>query len=137
MGEERRLERPVGDERDLVGNRAERALVADVRTRLTDESLRHIAGMKTLQTLNLNYTNITAKGLALIAGLPELRDLRLDSATIGDSEVDVLTSFPKLEHLNIYHTLLTEKAHDSLQQKLPKCQIVWDRESSLPTRRKS
>ncbi|MBK7930431.1 MAG: hypothetical protein IPJ98_24020 [Bryobacterales bacterium] len=99
--------------------------------------MRHIAGMKTLRVLNLNYTNLTAKGLQLIAGMPELRDLRLDSATLGDADIELLASFPKLEHLNIYHTLIGEKAHEALRQKLPNCSIVWDRESALPTRRKS
>ena len=44
---------------------------------------------------------------------------------------------PNLKVLNLYHTLVTEKAYNELKTSLPSCQIIWDRESSLPNRRGS
>ena len=43
----------------------------------------------------------------------------------------------KLKLLNLYHTLVTEKGLETLKAALPACHIIWDRDSSLPTRRGS
>jgi hypothetical protein len=42
-----------------------------------------------------------------------------------------------LKVLNLYHTLVTEPGYRKLKEALPGCQIIWDRDSSLPTRRGS
>ena len=42
-----------------------------------------------------------------------------------------------LKYLNLYHTLVTDKGYQTLKTALPSCEIVYDRESSLPTRRRS
>jgi hypothetical protein len=39
--------------------------------------------------------------------------------------------------LNLYHTLVTETGYQNLKAALPDCRIIWERESSLPTRRGS
>jgi hypothetical protein len=61
----------------------------------------------------------------------------LDSANITDAVVESLATLRTLQDLNLYHTLVTEKGHQALKQALPNCRIVYDVESSLPTRRKS
>ena len=40
-----------------------------------------------------------------------------------------------LKTLNLYHTLVTEKGMRELKASLPSCEIVFDRDSSLPNRR--
>ena len=40
-----------------------------------------------------------------------------------------------LKSLNLYHTLVTEKAMQELKSALPSCEIVFDRDSALPNRR--
>src|SRR5262245_21892683 len=42
-----------------------------------------------------------------------------------------------LRFLNLYHTMVTEKGYEQLKVALPACQIIFDRDSSLPNRRKS
>jgi hypothetical protein len=49
----------------------------------------------------------------------------------------VLATLKKLRELNLYHTLVTQKGYDELAAALPGTHIVWDRDSSMPTRRRS
>jgi hypothetical protein len=42
-----------------------------------------------------------------------------------------------LKLLNLYHTRVTEKGYEQLKAALPNCQITFDRDSSLPNRRRS
>jgi len=63
--------------------------------------------------------------------------LRLDSATISDASIDTLRTKEHLQYLNLYHTLVTEKGFQTLKTALPKCDIVFDRDSAQPTRRGS
>ena len=108
------------------------------RSRVSDESMQAIASLPNLRRLNLDYTNVSDKGVAVLAkAQPKLEVLRLDSANITDAAIDALGTLGTLKELNLYHTLVTEKAHQTLQQALPNCRIVYDPESSLPTRRKS
>ena len=69
--------------------------------------------------------------------LPGLLELHVDSAGLTDAGVATLGKMSGLIYLNLYHTLVTEKAYRELKAALPDCQIVWDRESSMPNRRGS
>jgi hypothetical protein len=51
--------------------------------------------------------------------------------------MDSLASHSGLKLLNVYHTAVTEKAFNKLKTEVPSCQIVFDRDSSLPNRRKA
>jgi hypothetical protein len=46
-------------------------------------------------------------------------------------------SMTDLKLLNLYHTMITEKRYEQLKAGLPKCRIIFDRDSSQPNRRKS
>ena len=87
--------------------------------------------------LNLDYTGVDAKSLAFFQGMPQLRELHLDSADVGDESIDVLAGMPNLRMVNLYHTMFTENGVKRLKEKLPKCQVVWDRDSARPNRRKT
>ena len=87
--------------------------------------------------LNLDYTPVTDAGLSKLKALENLEELRLDSAGVSDAGVDTLTAFRHLKLLNLYHTLVTEPGYKKLKAALPGCNIIWDRDSSLPTRRGS
>jgi hypothetical protein len=39
--------------------------------------------------------------------------------------------------VNLYHTVFTENGVKRLKEKLPKCKVVWDRDSARPNRRKT
>lgn len=113
--------------------RLERLEVA--RTRVTDEGLKPLAKLTALKSLNLDYTKVSEKGLAGLTAT--LTSLRLDSATISDASIDTLRAQGQLRYLNLYHTLVTEKGFETLKAALPKCEIVFDRDSAQPTRRGS
>jgi hypothetical protein len=97
--------------------------------------LKSLAKLTGLKRLNLDYTKVSEKGLAGIT--PGLVYLRLDSATISDASIDALRAKGELRYLNLYHTLVTEKGYEALKAALPKCEIVFDRDSAQPTRRGS
>ncbi|MGH9672751.1 MAG: hypothetical protein ACRD44_06175, partial [Bryobacteraceae bacterium] len=84
---------------------------------------------------NLDYTQVTDKGIPLLKSLPRLVELRLDTAAVTDAGAALLSGITTLKHLNVYHTLVTEKGHQELKKALPACEIIWDRDSSLPNRR--
>ena len=93
--------------------------------------------MTKLQRLNLDYTSVSDKGLPKLQALTALTRLSLDSAAVTDAGVAELATMKNLKYLNLYHTLVTDKGYQMLKSALPACEIVYDRESSLPTRRRS
>jgi N-acyl-D-amino-acid deacylase len=104
------------------------------RTRATDEGLAFLRNLQHLKRLNIDYTSTTDK---LLPNLPALEELSLDTSTITDSSVATLSAMKSLKRLNLYHTLVSEKGFEQLKAALPGCHIVYDRDSSLPTRRRS
>jgi hypothetical protein len=68
---------------------------------------------------------------------PRLRELRLDSTNVSDAGLASLRAMTELRSLNLYHTRVTEKGYEELKTALPGCQIVFDRDSSQPNRRRS
>ncbi len=108
------------------------------RSRLTDSAITAIAAVRSVRHLNLDYTGITDKGVAALAeALPDIETLRLDTGNITDASVPVLSRLKKLRELNLYHTLVTQEGFDKLKAALPETRIIWDRDSSLPNRRRS
>jgi hypothetical protein len=93
--------------------------------------------LKNLTSLNLDHTTVTDEGLKNLAALLKLSQLRLDSATITDAGAETLKTLTSLKVLNLYHTLATDSGYQALRRALPGCEIIWDRESALPTRRGS
>jgi hypothetical protein len=73
----------------------------------------------------------------MLQDMPQLRELHLDSADVGDESIDVLAGMPALRTVNLYHTLFTENGVKRLKEKLPKCKVIWDRDSARPNRRKT
>jgi hypothetical protein len=87
--------------------------------------------------LNLDYTAVDNKSIVALGALSELRELSLDSANIGDEAVETLGSLKNLRVLNLYHTLISEAGVARIETALPKCRIIWDRDSGLPNRRRT
>ena len=108
-----------------------------MRTRLKDPQLYTIGKLTKLKNLNLDYTDVTDAGLRHLRGLKELTELSLDSALVTEKGLDHLTVFPKLRVLNLYHTLVGEQAYQKLKDHYGNCEIIWDRDSALPNRRRS
>jgi len=115
----------------------ERARTHDRRrqTRIGDPGLSHLAGLTRLERLNLDYTAVTDEGLEALSGLASLESLSLDAAEVTDGAVGSLSALSSLKILNLYHTLVSEEGFEQLRGKLPDCEIIWDRDSTLPNRR--
>ena len=108
------------------------------RTRISDPGVDAIAKLQAIKKLSLDYTTVTNKGLAVVKqSLPNLVELTLDSANVGDESVEILRGMAGLRLLNLYHTLVTEKGYEELKKALPECRIIFDRDSSMPNRRRS
>jgi hypothetical protein len=56
-------------------------------------------------------------------------------AKVTDASIPNLASMRTLKNLNLYHTLVSEKALAQLKVALPECAIIYDRDSTLPARR--
>jgi hypothetical protein len=66
---------------------------------VTDAHLKHLAGLKSLQTLDLSNTQVTDRGMKELAGMKDL------------------------EWLNLRSTEVTPAGVAALQKALPKCKI--------------
>jgi hypothetical protein len=78
------------------------------RTRVTDEGLRHIAGLRKLHRLNLAETRVTDAGLAHLRGLDELKLLGLRGTQVTDAGLDHLRHLTRLQLLNLAGTRVTD-----------------------------
>jgi Leucine-rich repeat (LRR) protein len=107
------------------------------RTRLSDKGMTSLGKLTGLTHLVLDYGEIYDAGFARLAPLTSLEILSLDSTHITDASVILLKKFTKLKSLNLYHTVITPEGHTALRSALPECRIVWDADSSRPTRRRS
>ncbi len=59
------------------------ALTAALCVRITDAGLKHLSGLKELQTLHLNgINNITDAGVLSLTGLHELQTLAVDDTAV-------------------------------------------------------
>ena len=64
---------------------------------VTDALLKHLAGLKQLQTLYLRETQVTDAGLQHLAGLKQLQELYLDETKVtGKGIADLEKALPKL-----------------------------------------
>ena len=104
-------------------------------TRTTDAGIAVVASLKSLRSVNLDYTSIDDHALQLLKDLT-LEELRLDATAVTDAGMEALASLSSLKLLNVYHTAITEKAFNQFKTAVPACRIVWDRDSGLPNRRR-
>jgi internalin A len=90
-----------------------------------------------LRRLILDYAEVTDQGLSRLKALASMEDLSLDSTNVTDKGVPDLIALPHLRRVNLYHTFVTAKGEAELKKTLPECQMIWDKESSLPNRRRT
>lgn len=86
-------------------------------TKITDASLRIIAGMKNLTELDLSGCKVTDAGFEALAKHPNLRQLWITNTGITDRSIEVLSSMPKLEKLEASGSLTAEGYQELLRQK--------------------
>lgn len=76
-------------------------------TTVTDEGLKHVAGLTKLEELDLYGVRVTDKGIAYLKDLKEMRKLILLGADVSDESVPVIAGMPKLVELNVYRSKIT------------------------------
>jgi len=95
-------------------------------TQVTDEGLRHLQACPHLRSLGLNGTSITDQGLAYLPALSELDSLSLDYTKVTDAGLVHLEKLPKLKELWLHGTAVTDAGYRRLQAALPQCRIQAD-----------
>jgi hypothetical protein len=78
-------------------------------TDITDESLKYIEKLSSLEWLDVGDTKITDRGLAYLASMNFLRELVLLNTSVGDFGLEHLTHLRSIEHLNLMGTKITDK----------------------------
>lgn len=120
--------RAVGDAgiRHLAGLR--RLEVLDLySTRVSDAGLVHLRALESLQHLHLGATRVRGSGLAWLSGLRALRRLSLERTRVDDASLVPLRDLP-LKELVLAETLVTAQGAAEFQQRQPACRVhgYWD-----------
>ncbi|MDA1014941.1 MAG: protein translocase subunit SecD [Planctomycetota bacterium] len=90
------------DLKNLVGRKMKKVEQIDLaNTKITDEGLKYLSGLKSLQILNLSRTDITDAGLKQLTDLPRLRSLSIGDTKVTDASVGALKGLPSLQLLDV------------------------------------
>ena len=79
------------------------------RADVTDSALKELAGLKSLQRLDLSVTQVTDAGLKELAGLTGLQTLNLDVTRITDAGLKELSELTNLQTLELNSTQVTNQ----------------------------
>jgi hypothetical protein len=94
---------------------------------ISDDGLKHLQTLVSLEDLNLDGSQVGDRGLAYLESLTNLETLCLSDTNVTDAGLTHLKSLTKLRQLAVYRTEVTAKGIDKLQQALPNCTISrWD-----------
>jgi hypothetical protein len=93
-------------------------------TQVTDKGLAHLRGCPRLKFLALNSVQITDDGLTHLASLTELEALGLIGTRVTDDGVRHLMRLEKLRFLSLQDTAISDDGYRKLQAALPQCSIV-------------
>jgi hypothetical protein len=102
----------------------ERVLLS--RTKVTDEGLRRLLICPRIRYVALDDTAITDAGIEILSDLKQLDCLSLSGTKITDAGLVHLTELPKLKELWLRNTAITDRGYQRLQAALPGCEIQAD-----------
>lgn len=69
--------------------------------RVTDAGVKHLAGLRSLQYIDLGYSGLSDSGLEVLAGLPALETLRVHETRVSDRGVGAVSRIPNLKEFMI------------------------------------
>ncbi len=92
-------------------------------TGVTDVGLKELASFKNLKTLYVGSVKITDAGLKEIAALKSLEALYIGNTKITDAGLKKLVELKQLKTLNVCKTKITDDGVKVLREALPKCEI--------------
>ncbi|QDV17724.1 Leucine Rich repeats (2 copies) [Gimesia panareensis] len=101
--------------------------------KVTDETLKSLAGLSKVASLNLRGTDVTSAGLAHLKNLKDLTHLHLEKTKVDDAGMKQLQALPNLEYLNLYGTAVTDAGVAQLGSlKKLKRLYVWQTKVTRP-----
>ena len=95
-------------------------------TQVTDEGILRLHVCPGLKFLVLNDAAVTDVGLARLTVLTELESLSLNGTQITDAGLEHLAKLPKLTELWLRNTAITDEGYRKLEVALPECHIQAD-----------
>lgn len=93
------------------------------RTKVTDDGLKSLEGLKNLRKLHLENTHIGDAGLAHLKNLTSLEYLNLYGTQVTDSGLAELEGLKNLRSLYLWQTKVTPAGVEKLKKAIPKCEI--------------
>ena len=91
---------------------------------LTDDKLRHLAGLTGVVGLDLSENPITDDGLRFVAQVPHLQWLQLSHTKISDHGISYLKGLRHLHTLDVSYTAITQEAAKDLAE-MPGLEVVY------------
>jgi Leucine-rich repeat (LRR) protein len=91
---------------------------------LDERHLASLAGLSSIEKLELSGSNVTSQGLAHLAGLSKLYMLHLDDTQVTDDGLAALTRFRGLAVLSLDHTRVTDAGLAQLE-KMPQLERLY------------
>ena len=92
-------------------------------TKVTDDGLKALEGMKNLHRLHLEKTAVTDAGLAHLKGLTGLEYLNLYSTSVSDDGLKNLEGLKALKNIYLWQSKVTDAGADSLKKAIPSAAI--------------
>jgi hypothetical protein len=109
---------------DLLSPLDEQLAVLNLgRTKVTDDGLKSLEGLKNLRKLHLENTRIGDAGLAHLKNLSSLEYLNLYGTQVTDSGLSELEGLKHLKSLYLWQTKVTPEGVEKLKKALPGCEI--------------
>lgn len=118
--------------RDMIGEEAfgEVTGVQLLDTPATNDDLRCLADVPTVERVLLNRTKVTDDGIKFLLVCPRLRELQLDGLPITDQGVGQLVNLADLNTLSLSGTKITDEGLVHLE-KLTKLKQLWLRSTAI------
>jgi len=95
-------------------------------TRVSDQGLKHVAGLAQLEELDLRATAISDEGTEHLKSLAGLKRLVLGQTGITDAGLASLSEIKGLQHLYLDGTQVTPKGLEVLRASLPQCAVTCE-----------
>ncbi len=92
-------------------------------TSVGDEGLRHLAGMKQLESLSLAFSNVGDEGMNHVSRLESLKQLDLTASRVSDVGLRKLRALGDLKELSVRFTDVSDKGIAELMEALPELTV--------------
>lgn len=93
-------------------------------TKITDQAVAQLGSSKNLRLIRLAETGVTDASIDTLLKLPTLESINLYGTKVTDAGVSRLSAMTNLKRLYLWKTAVTPDTIKTLQEKLPKCEIV-------------